>query len=129
MSEEKQEKKIIIDEDWKAEAQKEKETADAAAKAEKEKTAQPQMPKGDLAGLVSMLSTQAAYALGLMQVPGQEKPEVNLDMARFSIDLLEVLQEKTKNNLNEQEKGFLEGTLHQLRMAFVEFSSGKTNDN
>jgi hypothetical protein len=129
MSEEKKEKKIIIDEDWKAEAQKEKETADDEAKIEKEKAAQPQMPKGDMAGLVSMLSSQAAYALGLMQIPGQkEKPEVNLDMARFSIDLLEVLAEKTKGNLTDEEHSLLDGTLHQLRMAFVQLSGGEKTD-
>ena len=133
MAEEKKEKKIIVDEDWKTQAQKEKEVADAAAKAEKaekEKDKPGPMPKGDMAGLVSMLSSQAAYALGLMKIPGQEQePEINLDMAKFTIDILEVLQEKTKGNLTDEEDKMLEGTLYQLRMAFVQLSSGEKNDN
>jgi hypothetical protein len=129
MSEEekKEKKKIIIDEDWKHEAQEEKEKLAAQEKLEKEETAQQQtkrgpLPKGDFAALVSMLVTQALFALGVIKVEGQEK-EPDLEMARYNIDMLETLDEKTKGNLSEQEQQVLERTLSEVRMVFVEVSS------
>ena len=76
--EKKEEKKIIIDEDWKQEAQKEKEILAAQEEAEKEKTQDEERPRGPLpegnfAALVSMLTTQALFALGLLQFKGQEE--------------------------------------------------------
>ncbi len=76
--EEKSEKKIIIDEDWKTEVKKDKETL--TAKEETEQQPQEQQapdsqafPKGDFAALVSMLATQALYALGMLQLEEQKK--------------------------------------------------------
>ena len=85
---EKEEKKIIIDEDWKQQAQKEKDVLAAKEEAEKEKTprqrpARGQMPRGDFAGLVSMLVTQALFSLGLLQVEGQDEREPDLS-SRFN---------------------------------------------
>jgi len=127
MSEEKkEEKKIIIDEDWKQQAQKEKEKLAEEEKQTKEKTPEQTrrgpLPKGDFAALVSMLVTQALFALGAIKVEGQEK-EPDLQMARYNIDMLEALKEKTKGNLNEQEQQVLERTLNEVRMVFVEVSN------
>ena len=104
--EKKEEKKIIVDEDWKAEAQREKETLAAQEEAEKKKTqeekqARGPLPQGNFAALISMLMTQALFALGLLQVKGQEKKEPDLEMAKYNIDMLETLEEKTKGNLTE----------------------------
>ncbi|MBA7694690.1 hypothetical protein ES703_103303 [subsurface metagenome] len=122
--EKKEEKKIIVDEDWKQQAQKEKEILAAQEEAEKEKTQEESkhrgpLPKGNFAALVSMLVTQALFALGLLEVKGQEKKEPDLDMAKYNIDMLEALQEKTKGNLTEQEEKVLENTLNEVRMAYV----------
>jgi len=121
--EKKEEKKIIVDEDWKTEAQKDKEILAAREKAEKEKTQEQKagrgpLPKGNFAALVSMLVTQTLFALGVLQVEGQKK-EPDLEQARYSIDMLETLQEKTKGNLTEEEEKILENTLSQVRMAYV----------
>jgi hypothetical protein len=121
---EKQEKKIIVDEDWKKEAQREKEILAAKEKAEKEKAQQAQrppgpLPKGNFAALVSMLTTQALFALGLLQVKGQEEREPDLELARYNIDMLETLAEKTKGNLTETEDKILNNTLSELRMGYV----------
>jgi len=120
--EKKEEKKIIIDEDWKQEAQKEKEILAAQEKTGKEKAKEEQhrgpLPKGDFAALVSMLVTQALFALGMLQVEGQKK-EPDLEMAKYNIDMLETVGEKTKGNLSEEEKKVLESTLSQVRMAYV----------
>ena len=122
--EKKEGKKIIVDEDWKQQAQKEKEILAAQEEAEKEKTqeedeARGPLPKGNFAALVSMLVTQALFALGTLEVRGQEKREPDLEMAKYNIDMLEALQEKTEGNLTEQEKKVLENTLNEIRMAYV----------
>jgi len=124
--EKKDEKKIIIDEDWKQEAQKEKEILAAQEKTEKEKTQEQKpgrgpLPQGNLAALISTLVTQAFFALGMLEVEGQEgqKREPDLGMAKYNIDMLETLGEKTKGNLTEEEKKVLENTLNQVRMAYV----------
>ena len=125
--EKKEEKKIIIDEDWKQEAQKEKEILAAQEEAE-EKEAQEEeaghgpLPPGNFAALVSMLTTQALFALGFLQIKGQEKREPDLAMAKYNIDMLETLQEKTKGNLTDEEEKVLGDTLSELRMGFVKMS-------
>jgi hypothetical protein len=116
MAEEKnQEKKIIVDEDWKNKAQKEKEVL-------KEKTGkeQPQsLPAGDFGSLVSLLATQAMFAMGFITTEKDKEPKKDLPLAKFHIDMLESLEQKTKGNLTEQEQKFLTSTLSQLRMGFV----------
>jgi hypothetical protein len=123
--EKEQEKKIIVDEDWKQEAQKEKEilAAQEEAEQEKEQEQEPQargpLPEGNLAALISMLATQALFALGLLQIKGQEGREPDLELAKYNIDMLEVLEEKTKGNLTEEEQTVLSTTLSELRMGYV----------
>ena len=125
--EKKDEKKIIIDEDWKEQAQREKEILGAEEKAEKkekqkDKSARGPLPPGNFAALVSMLTTQAFFALGVLKVEGQEEKEPDLEMAKYNIDMLETLQEKTKGNLTEAEEKVLENTLGQVRMAYVKMA-------
>ncbi len=126
-----EEKKLIIDEDWKQQAQKEKEVLKAKEEAEKqEQTAEGDaegrpgpLPQGDLAGLINMLTTQALFAMGVLQVKGQEGRAPDMDMARYNIDMLEVLEEKTKGNLTDQEAAALKNTLSELRMGYVQIAS------
>ena len=103
------EKKLIIDEDWKEEAKKEKEVLIEQEKREKDETkpeasGQPgNLPPADLPGLISMLATQAFFALGVVKTREDEEPRQDLDMAKFNIDMLAVIEEKTKGNLTEEE--------------------------
>ena len=124
-----EEKKIIVDEDWKAQAQKEKEVLKAQEKIEHEKEEQPRppMPEANFSGLVSMLATQAFYALGLIRPEGEEDKKVEPDwqIAKFNIDMLGILQEKCKGNLSSEEEQMLTSTLEQLRMLFVQLSAKK----
>jgi len=120
----KQEKKIIVDEDWKQEAQREKEVLAAQEEAEKKKeqeedTPRGPLPEGNFAALISMLTTQALFALGLLQIKGQEKRQPDLELARYNIDMLETLEEKTKGNLTKEEEIVLANTLNDLRMGYV----------
>ena len=119
-----QEKKIIVDEDWKQEAQKEKEILAAQEEAEKKEKQQEEkphgpLPEGNFAALISMLATQALFALGLLQIKGQEERKPDLEMAKYNIDMLQVIEEKTAGNLTKEEEAVLANTLNELRMAYV----------
>ena len=70
--------------------------------------------------LVSYLSTTAMFQLGLLPGPGGEYIPADLANAGRTIDLLEVLQEKTRGNLTSQESKLLDEVLYELRMTFLE---------
>ncbi|MFZ0034795.1 MAG: DUF1844 domain-containing protein, partial [Sedimentisphaerales bacterium] len=111
----------------KQQAQKEKEKLaeqenDQKEKPQGDKSRRGPLPKGDFAALISMLVTQALFALGLLQVEGQEEKEPDLELAKYSIDMLETIEEKTKGNLTKEEQKVLENTLSQVRMAYVKLS-------
>jgi hypothetical protein len=126
--EKKEKKKIIIDEDWKAEAQKEKEVLAAKEEAEQEEKQESRrqpLPKGSLAALISMLVTQALFSLGAIRMQGEKERAPDLELARYNIDMLETLEEKTKGNLTEPEKTALSTALSEVRMAFVKISESQ----
>ncbi len=121
------EKKIIIDEDWKEQAQKEKEELAKEAETEKDtkeeqEQAKKQLPAADFSGLVSMLTTQAFFALGLIRTEEDKDQPADLQLAKYNIDMLEIIEQKSKGNLSEEEEKLLSGALHQLRMSFVKIS-------
>ncbi len=128
MAEKKEEKKIIIDEDWKTKAQKEKEVLKAKEKVDKEpkesdaQEEQRPLPQGDFSALVSLLATQAMFALGAITTENDKEPKKDLRLAKFHIDMLEALEQKTKGNLTEQEQKLFSSVLSQLRMGFVNAS-------
>lgn len=159
-----EEPKLIIDEDWKTQVQREKELfkqkqsesipasntssagpsdagpSDAGPivthadsnKAEsfpesnqtKAQTQPDEAPPASFEYLVSGMATQALAAMG--QIPdndGNAYP-VSLEFAKHYIDLLGVLETKTKGNLSDFEQRFLQDALHQLRMLFVAVKQG-----
>jgi len=120
-----QDKKIIIDEDWKAEAQREKEKLAAELEAGEGAGShgrRESLPEGNFAALVSMLVTQTMFALGALKMEGQEPQEPDLELARYHIDMLGTLEQKTRGNLSPQESKVLTQTLNDLRMAFVQLT-------
>jgi hypothetical protein len=70
--------------------------------------------------LVLSIASSAAMAMGLAPNPQTQKIEKDLDMARFHIDLLVLLKDKTKNNLDQEEAGFLESVVSDLQARFVQ---------
>ncbi|MBD3164592.1 DUF1844 domain-containing protein [Candidatus Woesearchaeota archaeon] len=72
--------------------------------------------------LVIGLQSTAWMAMGKQMNPQTGKQEVNLDLARDSIDTLLMLREKTKGNLTETEKGILENAMQDLELNFIETS-------
>ncbi len=81
-----------------------------------------ELPPASLIILISSLASQALAAMG--QIPGEDGKSlpVNLQFARHFIDLIGVIEDKTRNNLSPEEASFLNGTLLHLRMQFVESS-------
>ncbi len=75
--------------------------------------------------LLMSLSTTAMFQLGLVEDPEQGRLPTDLAAARHTIDLLGILEEKTRGNLSAQEQGILEQLLTELRVLFVQVSSGQ----
>jgi len=117
------EPRIIVDDDWKSQVEREKAEAEAQAAASGAgATPEPgpgEIPPASMQTLVSTLATQAMAGLGLLQGPEGAYPP-DLDMARHFIDTLVVLEEKTQGNLSEDEATMLKDTLHQLRMVYLQ---------
>ncbi len=70
--------------------------------------------------LIMSIASNATMALGLIADPSNGKTEVDKQLARFNIDLLAVLKEKTKNNLSSDEAGLLNHILQDLQMKFIQ---------
>jgi hypothetical protein len=83
---------------------------------------QRQMPEPSFATLVQSILTQALFYLGEFSPYGGE-PVLNLDMARHQVDTLAVLEQKTANNLDEDEKRLLDAALYDVRTRFVSVAS------
>ena len=69
--------------------------------------------------LVQSLQMGAMVGLGLLQGPDGKRPPVDLPAAKDAIDLLGILQEKTKGNLTKEEEEVLREGLYHLRMGYV----------
>jgi len=113
--------KLHVDSDWKAQAQAEK---DRMAAQEAQKPARPgrdEMPPADFRSLVGLLASQAVGGLG-GYADEQGRVMVDLMGSRFAIDLLGVLEEKTKGNLSEEEAKDLREVLAELRSRFVQIA-------
>jgi hypothetical protein len=125
-----QEPKIIVDDDWKSQVEKEKEELKDTADTAEGEAEEHALPPASFMVLMSTLATQAMAAMGLIPDPMTGQPTVNLPMAKHFIDLLGMLQDKTKGNLTEEEANHLRDGLHQLRMIFVssEQASAGTED-
>jgi hypothetical protein len=80
------------------------------------------LPAPSFAFLVLSLRAQAEMQLGLVRFSEEEKPEPDLNLARHTIDLMALLKDKTKGNLELDEQRLLENSLTELRFRFVQVS-------
>jgi hypothetical protein len=80
------------------------------------------VPEASLLSLLNMLAVEAAMSLGLIESPVEGAPPVDLETARHMIDLLGVIQSKTRGNLTDEEEKLLENILTDLRMQYVALS-------
>lgn len=76
-------------------------------------------PAPDFKFFITTLSLQATIFLGQMPDPNTDKSEENLPQAKFIIDTLGMLKDKTKGNLTEEEADFLENVLYELRSVYL----------
>jgi hypothetical protein len=122
------EKKIIVDEDWKTQVEAEKQAAEqqtpeshepAGAGVRPGDPADFQFPPASFDLLLTTLATESLVALGQMPHPITGKVQPHRNHAKYLIDTIDVLREKTKGNLSPDEQQAIDGLLHQLRMMFV----------
>lgn len=81
-----------------------------------------QKMEANFSTLILSIASSAAMALGLAPHPETKEITKDLDMAKFNIDLLGVLQNKTNGNLDSEESQFLESIVSDLRLKFVQQS-------
>jgi hypothetical protein len=73
----------------------------------------------DLRDLAALLVTQALVGLGELPEPASNQQRVDLDAARLAIDLLDVLEQRTRAAGSDEEERILLGSLAELRLAYV----------
>jgi hypothetical protein len=117
-------RKIFIDEDWKAQVQREREQAKIEPQPAEAKQAEEAGPEGEevpsaFAALIQSVAAQCAFALGLIAPPDTKQVMVNLEEARYCVDTLVMLREKTKGNLTPEEQGLLSQTLAELQQVYA----------
>lgn len=100
-------------------------TETARIAASEDRRAPRDLPPVNFATFVISLSSSALIHLGLAEDPVTGKIDRDLALARQTIDILGMLQEKTRGNLSEDESRLLESILFDLRIRFVE-EAGKT---
>ncbi len=108
--------KKTVDQSWKNQVNKEKQQSQQN---------QETFYEPNFTILVSSLSMQAMISMGKLENPMTKTAEENLDQARFLIDSLAIIEEKTKGNLTDEEKKFLEDSLFHLRMNYIEIKDNK----
>ena len=128
-----------VDESWKEQAEREKRVAEQAAastatpgQSTTERMEQPaagapeELPQAQFDLFVSGLAMETLIALGDMPHPTTRRQAANVPQAKYLIDLLGILEEKTKGNLTVEEVKLFKDTLYQLRMRYLSKSGGVT---
>jgi len=111
-----------VDEDWKRRAQAEKEVdaAKAAPPAPAAPGSKPDVKPNPLfGGLVESLASQALMFMGAMRDPMGGPPQQDLHQSQAMIEMLAMLEEKTKGNLSKEEAEMIKQVLDEVRMHFV----------
>jgi len=109
-----------VDEGWKNSVEKEKQSAQ-----QESQPAEGQELEASFPVFISGLAMQALIALGELENPVTKKKQTDLSQARYLIDIIQMLQEKTRDNATEEEKKMLEEMLYQLRMVYIEKTKDK----
>ncbi len=77
------------------------------------------LPPLEFSSIVILLYFPALVQLGLVEDPASGERQENLGLAKRNIDLLDLLRDRTKGNLEGEEQKFLDGVLDQLKMAYL----------
>lgn len=113
------EPKIIIDEDWKARVQREKEEAARAPAGEPQEVKAEEEPESPFLALIGTLTMQAALALGMVAPRDSKEIVIDIGLAKWVIDVLMDLREKTRGNLAPGEQGHLTESISELQRVYV----------
>lgn len=84
------------------------------------------LPPPDFSNLIMSIASAALLKMGL---DSNNKEEKNLALARYNIDLLTLLKEKTKNNLSKEEKELMDSCISDLQIQFVNVQKQKGESN
>ena len=114
--------KIVVDEDWKSQAEAEKQKLAEQEQSGGADQGPAEMPPASFDTLVSGLVTQILFALGAIEDPQTKRRYRNLALAKHHIDTLAVLEEKTSGNLTDDEKQLLDNALYEVRMRYVQMA-------
>ncbi|MCM8783756.1 MAG: DUF1844 domain-containing protein [Candidatus Omnitrophica bacterium] len=106
-----------IDSDWKEQVEKEKH--------QYSEHQNDQSSAANFNFFITSLAMQAMIAMGEIENPVTNRKEKDLNQAKYLIDILGILKEKTENNLNEEENNLLDNLLYQLRTTFIKISNKK----
>ena len=87
------------------------------------------LPPPDFEVIVTTFATQAAMSLGQIKNPMTGEIDLDLKQAKFAIDLLQVLEEKSKGNLTAEEDKSLQDLLYQLRMVYINKTGGSKTES
>jgi hypothetical protein len=82
-----------------------------------------ELPPAGFGALVQSILTQILYYLGDLSTRGGGEGQLNFDMAKYQLDMLNSLEDKTRGNLNDDEKQLLDTALYETRMRFVNVAS------
>jgi hypothetical protein len=95
-------------------------TSDSTQSTEQER---PQLPPVDFSAFIAELGTTALAYLGGFQNPETKEILVDLEMAKRTIDTIDLLKEKTEGNLTAPESNLLDNTLYNLRMTYIRMAN------
>ena len=95
-------------------------TSDSSQSTEQER---PKLPPIDFSAYIAELGTTALAYLGGFQNPETNEVFVDLEMAKRTIDTIDLLKEKTKGNLTAPESNLLDNTLYNLRMTYIRIAN------
>ena len=79
--------------------------------------------------VVDTFRSSASISMGKIEHPVTRKIDINLDQAKYYLDILSMLQKKTKNNLTEYEEQMLINIVSELKMNFIEVKQSINNVN
>lgn len=103
-----------------AKAASEEEPREETESAKQPEQPTPPLPPIDFNTFILSLASSVQVHLGFLPDPVEGKTSKNFDLAKQTIDVLGILEEKTNGNLNEAEEKLLKDILHTLRLQFVE---------
>ncbi|MDD5746267.1 MAG: DUF1844 domain-containing protein [Candidatus Omnitrophica bacterium] len=123
-----------VDESWKAQAKKDPAAPESSVKEPRTPKTEPsaedrhsperenadtEMPPADFSMFISSLGLQALMALGEIEHPITHKKDPDLAQAKYLIDTIGMLQDKTKGNLSPEESSVIDQMLYELRLKYV----------